>query len=320
MNAFILVQKGEMTRFGQQEQEILGYLHQWTNGAFWNRLMILDRASFGYVSLVERSKKDKSYWFKSQSTDVSAFQKLVLDVGKKQNWTIRRNGKETPLTLNDLDGIKRLPFDAKQTIFCDTKRPGCKPIDSSKCSNKSYRLGCHKMPIWEDEAPFEDREFDYRQNDDDLYHENEYENVLFWEDVDPNRRSKVFFYEQLKILTKFIKEANPKIRTNREVFKREIEEWNALYDKQFISKTTDITLCSTPKAAEQKLLKQKARCNKWGNWIRTTNCPTCGDGLRKERRDCYNYNRSGTLTHSYYWNLFPPEIYSFYGISLMQYF
>jgi len=121
---------------------------------------------------------------------------------------------------------------------------------------------------------------------------------FFWEDVDPNRRSKVFFYEQLKILTKFIKEANPKIRTNREVFKREIEEWNALYDKQFISKTTDITLCSRPKEAEQKLLKQKARCNKWGNWIRTTNCPTCGDGLRKERRDCYNYNRSVKLSES----------------------
>ena len=293
MNAFILVQKGEMTRFGQQEQEILGYLHQWTNGAFWNRLIILDRASFEYASLVERSKKDKSYWFKSQSTDVSAFQKLALDVGKKQKWTIRKHGRDNPLTIDDLKGVRRLPFDAKQTIFCDKKKPGCTPINSNKCRNRSFRLGCHKMPIWEDEAPIEDREFDYRQNDNDLYHENEYENVLFWEDVDPKRQSKVFFYEQLKILTKYIKEANPKIRTNREVFKREVDYWNTLYKKQFIAKTTDITKCTVPRAAQQKLLKSKVRCNKWGKWIRKNDCPTCGDGLRQEQRTCYTYKGSG---------------------------
>ena len=83
-----MVQKGEMTRFGEQEQEILGYLHQWTNGAFWNRLIILDRASFNYESLYERSIKDRSYWFESQTTDVEAIQRLILDVGKKQNWIL----------------------------------------------------------------------------------------------------------------------------------------------------------------------------------------------------------------------------------------
>ena len=293
INAFFLVQKGEMTRFGEQEQEILGYLHQWTNGAFWNRLVILDRASFNYESLYERSIKDKSYWFESQTTDVEAIQRLILDVGKKQNWTIRRNGRDTPLSSRDLEGIKRLPFDAKQTIFCDQKRPGCTPITARKCNNPRFRQSCYKMPIWEDEVSVKDGEFDYRQDDDDLYHENEYENVLFWEDVSTVRKSKIFFYEQLKILTKYIKAANTKIRTNRDVFKREVEEWNDLYETQFISKTTDITKCTTPRAEQQKLLKAKAKCNKWGKWRRTSKCPTCGDGLRQERRHCLNHDQSG---------------------------
>jgi len=66
------------------------------------------------------------------------------------------------------------------------------------------------MPIWENEAPMNDREFDYIQNDNDFYHENEYENVLFWEDVDMNKKSKVFFYEQLKILSKIHKRSQSK--------------------------------------------------------------------------------------------------------------
>ena len=288
-----MVQKGEMTRFGEQEQEILGYLHQWTNGAFWNRLVILDRASFNYESLYERSIKDRSYWFESQTTDVEAIQRLILDVGKKQNWTIRRNGRDIPLSPRDLEGIKRLPFDAKQTIFCDKVRPGCTPVTSRKCSNPRFRQSCYKMPIWEDEVSIQDGEFDYRQDDDDLYHENEYENVLFWEDVSTVRKSKIFFYEQLKILTKYIKGANTKIRTNREVFKREVEEWNDLYEKQFVSKTIDIPKCSMPKAENQKLLNPKAKCNRWGAWVRKTQCPTCGSGSRHEQRYCYNYNKSG---------------------------
>ena len=152
INAFFLVQKGEMTRFGEQEQEILGYLHQWTNGAFWNRLIILDRASFNYESLYERSIKDRSYWFESQTTDVEAIKRLILDAGKKQNWTIRRNGRDIPLSPHDLEGIKRLPFDAKQTIFCDKVRPGCTPVTARKCSNPRFRQSCYKMPIWEDEV------------------------------------------------------------------------------------------------------------------------------------------------------------------------
>ena len=62
-----------MTRFGQQEQEILGYLHKWTNGAFWNRLIVLDRASFNEEKLVARSIKNQSYWFDSQNADIDAF-------------------------------------------------------------------------------------------------------------------------------------------------------------------------------------------------------------------------------------------------------
>jgi len=292
MNAFILVQKGELTRFGQQEQEILGYLHQWTNGAFWKRLIILDRASFAYTSLVERSIKDKSYWFKSQTTDVEALKQVILDVAQKENWIIRVNGKETPLTYSDLDGLKRLPFDAKQTIFCDKIKPGCTPIDSFQCQNRKFQRACHRMPVWEDEAPLNNRQYDIDQNDYDLYHEIQGDEVLFWEDLHPDRESKVFFYEQLKILTKYIKEANPKIRTNREVFKQEVKEWNDLYDKQFISNTTDITKCSTPRAEQLKLLKPKAKCNKWGPWVRNNNCPTCGDGSRQEKRYCYTYNKS----------------------------
>ena len=282
-----------MTRFGEQEQEILGYLHHWTNGAFWNRLIILDRASFGYDSLVERSQKDQPYWIKSQSTDIVKFQQLAIEVGKKEKWTINRNGKITQLRLSDLKGVKRLAFDAKQTIFCDKIRPGCTPIDARKCRNTKFQRGCHKMPIWEGEAPLEDREFDNRQNDDDFYHENEYENVLFWEDIDPNHpSSKIFFYEQLKILTEYIKNASPKIRTNREVFKREVNEWNNLYKKQFISNVTDIERCSRPREEQTKLLKHKANCNRWGSWTRKTECPTCGDGSRKEQRYCYSHDGS----------------------------
>ena len=274
-----MVQQGEMTRFGEQEQEILGYLHQWTNGDFWNRLVILDRASFNYDSLLERSGKDKSYWFKSQTTDVEAIRNLILNVGKQTNkngqqkWTIRRNGKDTPLKPSDLQGIKRVPFDAKQTIFCDKIRPGCTPVNSRKCRNLKFSKACHKMPIWENEAPIEDREFDNKQNDDDFYHENEYEEVLFWEDVATNRESKYFFYEQLKILTKHIKEATPKIQTNREVFKREVLEWNDSYDEQFISKTTDIKQCTIPKVEQLQQLNHGGECNRWGTWFEDTQCP-----------------------------------------------
>ena len=288
MNAFILVQKGELTRFSEQEQEILGYLHQWTNGAFWKRLIILDRASFGYDSLDERSRKDQSYWFESQSTGLDAFKRLVLEVGQTEKWRIRRNGRYYPLELTDLDGVRRLPFDAKQTIYCDKIRPGCTPVDSIKCRNRQFRRACHKMPIWEDEAPVEYREFDDEQNDDDFYHENEYENVLFWEDFDPKKQSKVFFYEQLKILAKYIKEANPKIHTNHDAFKQEVSEWNNLYDRQFISKRTDIPQCSRPRADQQKHLKQKAKCNYWGSWTLSRDCPVCGDGSKEYKRSCYN--------------------------------
>ena len=121
MNAFILVQKGELTRFGQQEQEILGYLHQWTNGAFWKRLIILDRASFAYTSLVERSIKDKSYWFKSQTTDVEALKQVILDVAQKENWIIRVNGKETPLTYRGVFKIYSILFELMTYFFMQLK-------------------------------------------------------------------------------------------------------------------------------------------------------------------------------------------------------
>ena len=151
------------------------------------------------------------------------------------------------------------------------------------------------MPIWENEAPIQDRIFDIQQNDNDDYHENEYENVLFWEDVNPDKSSEVFFYEELKLLAKYIKEATPKIHTNREIFKREVEDWNKLYKSQFISNTTEISKCSVPKVEKTKLLKHKAKCNRWGRWTRVNSCPTCGDGSRKEKRYCYNA-KSGTLS------------------------
>jgi len=264
MSAFIFVQQGELTRFGEQEQEILGYLHKWTNGKFWNRLIILDRASFNYDSMVERSKKDKSYWFESQTKAVKSFQRLVLDIGKKESWTVSRNNVKTPLRLSDLQGIKRLPFDAKQTLFCDKTRPGCEPVTSRRCRNSEFGKACHQMPIWENEAPSDDRDFDIMQNDDDFYHEYQYDDgkiasVLFWEDIGISKTSKYFFYEQLKILTRYIKDGIPKIRTNRDVFKHEINKWNVSYRKQFISKVTDIKECSIPKAEKLRRLKKKAQ-------------------------------------------------------------
>ena len=36
-----------------------------------------------------------------------------------------------------------------------------------------------------------------------------------------------------------------------------------------------------PKAEEKKLLKSKAKCNRWGEWIRKTQCPICGNGSRQ---------------------------------------
>ena len=298
MSAFIFVQQGELTRFGEQEQEILGYLHQWTNGKFWNRLIILDRASFNYNSMVERSKKDKSYWFESQTTAVKSFQRLVLDIGKKEGWTVKRKNEETPLRLSDLQGIKRLPFDASQTLFCDQTRPGCEPVNSRRCRNSEFGKACHQMPIWEDEAPVDARDFDQTQNDDDFYHEYQYDdgkisNVLFWEDLGISKTSKYFFYEQLKILTRYIKSGNPKIRTNREVFKREVNEWNVSYQKLFISKVIDIKECSKPRAEKIQRLKKSAKCNRWGNWITEDECLKCGDGFQRAHRYCYNHDKSG---------------------------
>ena len=223
---------------------------------------------------------------------MEAFKRLVLSVGMKQKWFIKRNGVDTSMRLDDLEGIKRLPFDAKQTLVCDQVRHGCFPITANKCINSSFRRGCHKMPIWENEAPFENRDFDKRQNDDDDYHENENDQVLFWEDVNPDKTSKVFFYEQLKIMAKYIR-ANSKIRTNREIFEREVSEWNDNYKTQFISKTVKIAGCPTPKEEQEKLLRPTAKCNKWGPWIRKNNCPKCGGVSRQVQRYCYNYNKSG---------------------------
>ena len=287
-----------MTRFGEQEQEILGYLHQWTNGKFWNRLIILDRGSFNYNAMVLRSKKNKSYWFESQTTNVESFRRLVLDVGKKQNWTVRRKGLETPLSLTDLQGIKRLPFDASQTLFCDKIRPGCEPETSKRCKNRDFGRSCHEMPVWENEAPDDVNDYDKTQNDDDFYHEYQYDNgnvqnVVFWKDIDPSKPPKYFFYEQLKILTRYIKDENSKIRTNREVFKREVNEWNISYQNKFNPKVTDIKECSYHRDKQTELLKKSAKCNRWGDWIRDGECPICGDGFREEHRYCYNHNKSG---------------------------
>ena len=52
-----------------------------------------------------------------------------------------------------------------------------------------------------------------------------------------------------------------------------------------------------PKAEEKKLLKSKAKCNRWGEWIRKTQCQICGNGSRQVQRYCYNYNKSGKIKH-----------------------
>ena len=44
---------------------------------------------------------------------------------------------------------------------------------------------CQHMPIWELDARENglDTTFDDKQNDHDFYHENEYDPILFWEDL-----------------------------------------------------------------------------------------------------------------------------------------
>ena len=109
-----------------------------------------------------RSKnKDQSFWFDSQQKELKGIKEKILYAGKFFNWTIALANKSTrPLSIEDLEGVKRLPFDPSQTIFCDKTAPGCEPRSSAKCKNRNLR-SCHKMPIWENEAPSSQRDFDF---------------------------------------------------------------------------------------------------------------------------------------------------------------
>ena len=190
VHLFVLVQSGELVRFSNTEQKILGDLHEWTNGAVWNRLLILERASFSEEKILTRSsQKDKGLWFESKNTD--DIKKIILNFG----WTILEEDIRRNLTMDDLEGLRRLPFDASQTDKCDRTYLKCdhqNPTDCKSRKNFKFRL-CHKMPIWEKDANETglDTTFDVKQNDKDYYHEYEDYPIIFWDYVeDPPRNQK----------------------------------------------------------------------------------------------------------------------------------
>ena len=83
---------------------------------------------------------------------VLGFDRVWFSSSEKKSFETISGSGDIPLSPHDLEGIKRLPFDAKQTIFCDKVRPGCTPVTARKCSNPRFRQSCYKMPIWEDEV------------------------------------------------------------------------------------------------------------------------------------------------------------------------
>ena len=293
---FFLVQSDEFHRFGQIEQAILGDLHKWTNGEIWSRLVILDRIDFSGQKIELRSiTKDRSPWSDSQSDkSIETLKKLVLKVARQEKWVVSENGVQRPLRKWDLSGIKRLPFDASQTVFCDRTIPGCKPTSTFNCENYKFKMYCSKMPIWENEAPDELRFFDEQQDDSDDYHENEFRPFLYWENIGMPEKTKYFFFEQLKAMSQYIKQEKTKINPDKVIkeYKREINQWNEIYKKKFITNQTSIATCADEKNEAIKKLKKPGKCNVWGNWFKTKKCPKCGSGNFAEERNCYNYGKT----------------------------
>ena len=119
VNLFILVQKGKLDRFpSSTEEKILGDLHKWTNGAIWSRLLIVDRVSYGDKTITDRSEnKNKGVWFESQN--IEPLKRMILKSSKDNEWSIVDGDIKRNLTMEDLEGLRRLPFDASQTDKCE---------------------------------------------------------------------------------------------------------------------------------------------------------------------------------------------------------
>ena len=244
--------------------------------------------------------KDQSFWFESQNEELKGIKEKILAAGNFFNWQIDLlNKSKRPLLMDDLQGLQRLPFDPSQTIFCDKTKPGCKPRSSPECKNKKLRF-CHKMPIWENEAPFDQRQYDINQNDDDFYHEQEDYPIVFWEDLTTEKESKYFFHEQLKILANYIQNADPKILIDKETLigphMERIRVWNEEYDHKFLKKTTKIESCEAIRIDNESALKSKAKCNQWSAWKIIKKCPICGSGKYTEVRECSNFDKTMTLS------------------------
>ena len=280
-----------MVRLSQTEQNILGDLHKWTNGEFWKRLIFLDRTSFTRADLFDRSTSNKSFWHDSQNT--TDLKNTILKTSQRafNNWKINENGHDRDLMLSDLEGLKRLPFDASQTMFCDKWKENCHS-EGKECSNNRRRI-CSKMPVWKNE--FSDGQFDSDYNDDDYYLEYDYNPFVFWEDIDPSKESKYFFIEQLKLLSSYIHEAKPKVIPATLKYLRDIESMNDSYRSKFFDNETLIETCEASRNEDLKNIQENVVCNQWTSWTETTKCPLCGRGNSILQRKCMNAEKGSKL-------------------------
>ena len=264
--------------------------------------MILDRVRFSYTDLINRSEQNKSFWFTSQTNDVLGIKRKITELARALNWKILSlNGEERVLSIDDLDGLKRLPFDPMQTKFCDTHKPGC-DVTQSDCLNRKFRY-CDQMPIWEDEIPQDERAFDIFQNDNDFYHESEEEPVLFWDDdeITERQRIKYFFHEQLQILSSIISNSSEKVFTERynqiAEYTAKINDWNTNFTYTFSGPET-VPKCQSLKITLENQLKLKAQCNRWGQWEETQKCPICHQNAKfRKQRKCFSHSSKELATN-----------------------
>lgn len=252
--------------------------------------------------MIDRSEGNNSFWQTSQTNDVIGIKRKVTELASILRWKILSlDGDERDLSIDDLDGLKRLPFDPKQTKFCDTQKPGC-DVTQSGCLNRKFRL-CYRMPIWEDEIPQDERAFDNIQNDNDFYHESEEEPVLFWDDEEETEQGEIkyFFHEQLKILSSIISNSSEKVFTERynqiAEYTTKINYWNTNFTNTFAGPET-VPECKSLKITLEDQLKLKAQCNRWGQWEETKKCPICHlyAKFRKERK-CFSHSSKELPTH-----------------------
>ena len=71
--------------------------------------------------------------------------------------------------------------------------------------------------------------------------------------------------------------------------------WNEEYSRKFITNATDLATCDTIRIEDEKKIKADAKCNQWGPWTKTTDCPLCGSGRYTEQRKCYNFDKSSNV-------------------------